>query len=428
MEDTSTGGDKVRSRQWKGMEEGQTNLLQPKRPIPKFGSFKPPTTSTKTTQPAETVEKEDKKKSHDRHHRHHRDRDSEGGKHDEDSKHRRRHDSDRKHRHRSQSPDRKRRRRSESPTRLLEQDLSRQPENTEPLFVLDYGPKPEIQDIIRKEPVDEEKAKREKKEQEYRATKERKKEWERERRRKENWKKRQEELKDARLGVGLKVNKHETVTKIIANKTTSTAAETNADFISFDDSEPEPEETIDTGDNEGNDVQIIVPGPSESESDDEKQNEYFAFRDLRDKKKGPEKPKPIKDAWSDEKAREKNAELDKKAKSDPYNPEAWLEFVDHQDILLHAGRQGRRITQAERNSSGEVKLAILEKALKNLPHDEKLIARYMEIGATLWESVFYRQSCTDPMLTRFQAKGSAPKMGIPFEGQYSHVFPLGLLP
>ncbi|RPA72571.1 DUF1740-domain-containing protein [Ascobolus immersus RN42] len=337
----------------------ETKTEKPKKAVPKFGSFKPPAPTP--TEPT-TSEKPEKK---DRHH-HHR---------SSDRKHR-----ESRHRHRSRTPPKRCRSESPtspiSPTRLLDQALSLpQPKPDTELFTLDYGTAPKPTEPT---PEDEERLKREKKEAEYRATKERKREWERQRRQKEWAKKREQERKEQRLGVGLKVKKGETVTKIIPSKTASKAAEENLDFIGFDESEEEKEE-------EPEKQALELAKKVESESEEEEKDAYFAFRELRDRNKGKEE-KVVKDFSVEvEKARERNAELDRAAKADPYNPSAWLEFVDYQDVLLEAGRKGRRITQAERTSSAEVKLAILEKALKNMTHEEKLIARYMEIAATLWE-------------------------------------------
>ncbi|KAI8921618.1 NRDE-2, necessary for RNA interference-domain-containing protein [Entophlyctis helioformis] len=81
----------------------------------------------------------------------------------------------------------------------------------------------------------------------------------------------------------------------------------------------------------------------------------------------------------------KTRDADRRIRKNPTDTGAWLALIELQDDLLNMNvLQSRRGAMA--NAICETKLSILEKALKQLPDDERLISLYMSCGAQLWES------------------------------------------
>jgi hypothetical protein len=80
----------------------------------------------------------------------------------------------------------------------------------------------------------------------------------------------------------------------------------------------------------------------------------------------------------------RNAEFDRQLKKTPGDSQVWLDFVAFQDDL----GAGRHASRAEKRSTEEVKLSILERALgiKELQGDERLLLAYLASVTELWES------------------------------------------
>jgi hypothetical protein len=90
----------------------------------------------------------------------------------------------------------------------------------------------------------------------------------------------------------------------------------------------------------------------------------------------------------DASVREKNVKLSRKVDEYPHDIEAWLELIDHQDVLIGAGEDRRRITNAEIRSTAEIKIHMYEKALektRSLVDRERLLQGLMLEGAKIWE-------------------------------------------
>ncbi|KAL2074595.1 hypothetical protein VTL71DRAFT_8373 [Oculimacula yallundae] len=90
----------------------------------------------------------------------------------------------------------------------------------------------------------------------------------------------------------------------------------------------------------------------------------------------------------DSSIRQKNVELSRKVDQFPQSITAWLELIDHQDILMKAGDDRRRITSAETKSTAEIKIHMYEKALEkvqSLEDREKLLLGLMSEGTKIWE-------------------------------------------
>ncbi|EMR72911.1 putative duf1740 domain containing protein [Eutypa lata UCREL1] len=85
----------------------------------------------------------------------------------------------------------------------------------------------------------------------------------------------------------------------------------------------------------------------------------------------------------------RSIELSRRVREHPEDIEAWLQLVDHQDVLLGAGSSGgRRPTQAEVKSYADIKLSMLEQALSHTTADSERVIlqlRVMREGAKTWD-------------------------------------------
>ncbi len=90
-------------------------------------------------------------------------------------------------------------------------------------------------------------------------------------------------------------------------------------------------------------------------------------------------------------SRAKHAELSERVEKNPSSAIAWLELIKHQDAALglKRGTTVRRATEAERQSTAEIKLSMYEKALGRVgkadQQYEQLLIGLLETGSTLWE-------------------------------------------
>jgi hypothetical protein len=83
---------------------------------------------------------------------------------------------------------------------------------------------------------------------------------------------------------------------------------------------------------------------------------------------------------------------------DPKNPQAWLDFIRHQNKLLTDDLTGKKRT-ALLKLINEKKLSIYEKALDALPKNDDLVMGYLECCEQVMECVAYLcfifQTCTN---------------------------------
>jgi len=87
-------------------------------------------------------------------------------------------------------------------------------------------------------------------------------------------------------------------------------------------------------------------------------------------------------------ARSKNIDLSRKVERHPQNVIAWIELINHQDNLLHGRGEYQRTTNAELQSTAEIKIHMYEKALESantLSDKELLLSGLMNEGAKIWE-------------------------------------------
>ncbi|KAH7360719.1 NRDE-2, necessary for RNA interference-domain-containing protein [Rhexocercosporidium sp. MPI-PUGE-AT-0058] len=90
----------------------------------------------------------------------------------------------------------------------------------------------------------------------------------------------------------------------------------------------------------------------------------------------------------DSSIRQRNVELSRKVDHFPQDITAWLELIDHQDILMKAGDDRRRFTSAEIRSTADIKIHMYEKALEkaqSLEDRERLLLGLMAEGTKIWD-------------------------------------------
>lgn len=137
--------------------------------------------------------------------------------------------------------------------------------------------------------------------------------------------------------------------------------------------------------------------PNHSDTDDEKKH----YRSIEGKAKNGELSDEDVEYVSDKEEtglandettavlRKQNIELSRRVESDPHDVAAWLAFIEHQDSFLYSGEELRRTTNAELQSTAEIKIHIYEKALgsaKSLKDKELLLSGLMAEGTKIWES------------------------------------------
>lgn len=140
-------------------------------------------------------------------------------------------------------------------------------------------------------------------------------------------------------------------------------------------------------------------GLEKADSDDEK----YAYRSIHGKAK-PEQYLPsdveaISETDSDdegfridvnEEIKQTNAELLRKTQEGPTDVRAWLQLIDHQDVLLTGTKEeSRSLTYAERTSLADIKISLYQKALKQVGNSsvkEHLLLGLLEEGAKLWDT------------------------------------------
>ncbi|KAF7172368.1 hypothetical protein CNMCM6106_006579 [Aspergillus hiratsukae] len=92
----------------------------------------------------------------------------------------------------------------------------------------------------------------------------------------------------------------------------------------------------------------------------------------------------------DEEIKSRNAELLRNVEKTPTDIEAWLQLIDHQELLLRGSeRESRALTNAERKSLADIKVSLYEKALKKVGDSsfkDVLLLGLLEEGAKLWDT------------------------------------------
>ena len=84
----------------------------------------------------------------------------------------------------------------------------------------------------------------------------------------------------------------------------------------------------------------------------------------------------------------RSIQLSRQVDQSPHDIHGWLSLIEHQDALMKAGGQKRRITNAEVRSTADIKIHMYEKALekvKSLQDRERLLLGMMAEGSKIWE-------------------------------------------
>jgi len=84
----------------------------------------------------------------------------------------------------------------------------------------------------------------------------------------------------------------------------------------------------------------------------------------------------------------RSVELSRQVEHSPHDVDGWLALIEHQDTLLKARGDKRRIASAEVHSTADIKIHMYEKALekvKSLKDREKLLLGIMAEGSKIWE-------------------------------------------
>lgn len=88
--------------------------------------------------------------------------------------------------------------------------------------------------------------------------------------------------------------------------------------------------------------------------------------------------------------KEKSIELTRRVKEHPNDTPAWLELIDHQDVLMKAGADiNEDVPVDEVKSFAEIKLSMYEKALANTASArdrEQILVGQMREGAKVWDA------------------------------------------
>lgn len=91
-----------------------------------------------------------------------------------------------------------------------------------------------------------------------------------------------------------------------------------------------------------------------------------------------------------EEVKQQNMQLSRQVEEHPNDVDAWLQLIDHQDVLVTGARaENRRLTYAEMRSLVDIKLSLYEKALKKVgpnPSKDRLLLGFLEEGAKVWDT------------------------------------------
>lgn len=91
----------------------------------------------------------------------------------------------------------------------------------------------------------------------------------------------------------------------------------------------------------------------------------------------------------DDHVRRKNIELSRRVDEHPENVDAWIDLISHQDKLL-GHEDDKKMTNAERRSTADIKIHLYEKALgkagATLANRERLLVGLMAEGLKIWDA------------------------------------------
>lgn len=92
----------------------------------------------------------------------------------------------------------------------------------------------------------------------------------------------------------------------------------------------------------------------------------------------------------EEEVKQRNVELSRRVEERPDDIDAWVQLIDHQDVLVTGTRaDNRRLTYAEMRSLADIKLSLYDKALKRVGPNaskDRLLLGFLEEGAKVWDT------------------------------------------
>ncbi|KAL2009699.1 hypothetical protein VTN00DRAFT_5506 [Thermoascus crustaceus] len=92
----------------------------------------------------------------------------------------------------------------------------------------------------------------------------------------------------------------------------------------------------------------------------------------------------------DEEVKQRNVELSRRVEERPDDIDAWVQLIDHQDVLVTSAQaDNRRLTYAEMRSLADIKLSLYDKALKRVGPNaskDRLLLGFLEEGAKVWDT------------------------------------------
>ncbi|KAH0357198.1 DUF1740-domain-containing protein, partial [Aureobasidium melanogenum] len=96
----------------------------------------------------------------------------------------------------------------------------------------------------------------------------------------------------------------------------------------------------------------------------------------------------------DLRVRQQNVQFVRATKSDPSNLQAWLDLANHQERLVSPGADAHSLTNVERQTLADMRIAVYEKALKHVNTSEtakreRLLLGLLQEAAVAWDAQKY---------------------------------------
>lgn len=97
---------------------------------------------------------------------------------------------------------------------------------------------------------------------------------------------------------------------------------------------------------------------------------------------------------ADLQVRQQNVQFVRATKSDPSNLQAWLDLANHQEHLVSPGADAHSLSNVERQTLADMRIAVYEKALKHFPTSEaakreRLVLGLLHEASVAWDAQKY---------------------------------------
>ncbi|KAI4731432.1 DUF1740-domain-containing protein [Aureobasidium sp. EXF-10728] len=98
--------------------------------------------------------------------------------------------------------------------------------------------------------------------------------------------------------------------------------------------------------------------------------------------------------------RQQNVQFVRATKSNPSDLKAWLDLAKHQEYLVSPGADAQSLTNVERQTLADMRIAVYEKALKHFPDSEassreQLVMELLHEASLAWDTQKYMQKLRD---------------------------------